>query len=73
MGCINPDNSLTATAKRMLQIVSVPVPAERIAKELSIPMFKTRSSLREMTGAGLIEERDGLYIISGKGKELLNK
>lgn len=73
MGCINPDNTLTPTARRMLKIVSVAVTAEQIARELQMPMFKIRSSLREMMGAELIREENGLYVITDKGKELLNK
>jgi predicted transcriptional regulator len=71
MGCINPDNSLTETAKKLLRIVSVPSPVEQIAKKLDLPIFKIRSSIREMTKAGLITEMNEQYVISEKGKELL--
>jgi predicted transcriptional regulator len=73
MGCINPDNSLSETAKKLLQIVRVSASVEQIAKELDLPIFKIRSSIREMTKAGLITEMNEQYVISEKGKELLTK
>lgn len=61
MGCVNPDGSITSSGKQMLQLLQQPHTAEDAAAQSGQPLFKVRSSLREMVGAGLIEESDGKY------------
>ncbi len=61
MGCVNPDGSITSSGKQMLQLLQQPHSAEDAAAQSGQPLFKVRSSLREMVEAGLVEETDGRY------------
>ena len=70
MACIDPDGTVTITAKFMLkQLDKGPLPPEDIAKALGEPIFKVRGSLREMKEADLILEKDGVFHITDLGRE----
>ncbi|MBN1223763.1 MAG: hypothetical protein JXB23_10970 [Candidatus Aminicenantes bacterium] len=69
MACVNPDGTVSETAKALLRILNNPLMPEDISKQLGQPLFKVRSSLREMAAAEFIKEQDGKYIITEKGKE----
>jgi len=69
MACVNPDGSITETAKALLRVLESPLAPEEIAQKVGQPLFKVRSSLREMTGAELIKDEGGKYIVTEKGKE----
>ena len=69
MACINPDGTLTPSAKAMLSAVSSPAPLEEVAKSTGLPLFRIRSSTREMLEAGLVEEKEGKYAVTKLGRE----
>jgi predicted transcriptional regulator len=69
MACVNPDGSVTESAKALLGVLDKPMAPEEISQQIGQPLFKVRSSLREMTGAELIKEEEGKYLITEKGKE----
>ena len=73
MACIDPDGFLTLTAKFLLKSLSKgPLTPEEIAKSLGEPLFKTRGNLREMAQEGYIEEKDGQFFLTDKGRENLD-
>lgn len=69
MGCINPDGTISGSARALLKIIESPLTSEEISKKLGQPLFKIRISIREMLNAGLIKEENDKYIITEKGKE----
>jgi predicted transcriptional regulator len=69
MACVNPDGTVSESAKALLSIVQDPLTPEEISKQVGQPLFKVRSSLREMAQAELVREEDGKFIITEKGKE----
>jgi len=69
MPCVNPDGSITDSAKALLKVIESPLTAEEISKKVGQPLFKIRSSLREMVDAELIKEEGNKYVISESGKE----
>jgi len=68
MACVNSDGSLVASAKNVLKTIETPLTAEEIAEKVNQPMFKIRSSLREMAWFGYVTEEDGKYTATEKGK-----
>lgn len=71
MACIDPDGTLTITAKFLLrELNKQPLPPEDIARALGEPLFKVRGNLRELREAGIIEEEGGRFHLTevGKGK-----
>ncbi len=69
MACINPDGTLTPSAKAVLSALFSPVALEEVAKSTGLPLFRIRSSIREMLEAGLVKEKDGKYAATKLGRE----
>jgi predicted transcriptional regulator len=69
MGCVNPDGSLTESARKMLKYLSEPHSPEDAAAALGQPLFKVRASLREMVESGLVFLTDDSYQSTGRGLE----
>jgi len=69
MACVNPDGTISESAKALLNIVQNPLTPEEISKQVGQPLFKVRSSLREMAQAELVREEEGKFSITEKGKE----
>ncbi|MEW5925081.1 MAG: hypothetical protein AB1746_13935 [Candidatus Zixiibacteriota bacterium] len=72
MGCVNPDGTITSSARRMLQILTEPMTPEEAARAAGQPLFKVRSSLREMVESGLIENEGDRYLITESGLQKLS-
>jgi hypothetical protein len=71
MACIAPDGALTQQAKQVLQGLVPGRTLEVLAEEGGLPLFRLRSSARELLQAGLIEEVDGKYRTTAAGKAKL--
>lgn len=69
MACVNADGTITETARSLLKAVESPLGAEEIAARLGLPLFRVRSSLREMAEAGLILSQGDDFVISGEGRK----
>ena len=68
MACVNPDGSLSPSATALLRIAAEPLSPEEIAGKVGQPLFKVRSSIREMVAAGFLREEGGKYVIAEAGK-----
>jgi DNA-binding IclR family transcriptional regulator len=44
---------------------------EEVASKAGLPLFRVRSGLRELTEAGLVEQKGDKYELSAKGAELI--
>ena len=72
MACINPDGKPTESGARMLRALKSGLGfPEEVAKSAGLPLFRVRSGLRELTQAGLADQKDDKYEITGKGEELV--
>jgi len=72
MACISPDGKPTESGLKMLGALQLrPGSPEEIAKEVGVPLFKARSSLRELTQAGLAVEEDDKYELTEEGAKLI--
>jgi len=69
MACVNPDGTLTPSAKAMLFALSSPLALEEVATSTGLPLFRIRSSIREMLEAGLVEKEEGKYAATKLGRE----
>jgi len=72
MACINPDGTLTGTAKNILRVTGEPRTQKEIAAQLDQPLFKIRMRLREMLGLSLIVEEGDSYLRTAEGRERLD-
>lgn len=50
-----------------------PATPEEIAGRADLPLFRVRSSLRELVQAGLIEEKENKYRTTERGREALQR
>jgi DNA-binding IclR family transcriptional regulator len=72
MACISPDGKPTESGAKILRAVeSGPGSPEEIAKIVGLPLYRVRSALRELTQAGLANQKDEKYELSAKGVELV--
>ncbi len=78
MPCLNPDGTLSPTARIILGSVPAAmspeaVSAEVLALETGLPLFRVRASIREALNARLVVESVGLLRRTAYGDELLAK
>ena len=72
MACISPDGKPTESGIKMMRALQLGMGSpEKIAQEVGVPLFKARSSLRELTQAGLAVEEDNKYKLTEEGAKLL--
>ncbi|MCI0351330.1 MAG: hypothetical protein L0Z53_18055 [Acidobacteriales bacterium] len=70
MACIAADGTLSASAKKLIQLLAEPAPLDVIAEAAGLPLFRVRSATRELAEAGLIEEQEGRFVATDKGRAL---
>lgn len=68
MACVNADGTITPTAKALLQSLADPLGPEEIASKIGAPLFRVRSSLRELQAAGFVAESGGKYSTTDQGR-----
>lgn len=72
MACISPDGKPTKSGTKMLRALQVGLGTpEEIARDTGLPLFRVRSGLRELTQAGLANQKEDRYEVSEKGAELM--
>jgi len=68
MACVNPDGTITASATAILTALRSATTAEQVASLTGLPLFRVRSALRELLGAGLVVMEDGAYRLTEAGR-----
>jgi len=72
MACINPDGTLAPSAQSILTALrGGAAKAETLAQQAGLPLFRVRSSMRELVQAGLVTEQEGAYALTDAGSERL--
>jgi predicted transcriptional regulator len=69
--CVNPDGTITDSARALLKLLEQPAAPEEIAKQLERPLFSVRASLRELVGADMVRAEGGQYVLTERGREAL--
>jgi predicted transcriptional regulator len=69
MACVNADGTITATAKALLKGLETPLTAEEVSGRLGQPLFRVRSSLRELVEAGFVKAQGDRYQVTEEGKK----
>jgi predicted transcriptional regulator len=69
VACVNADGTITATAKALLKSLETPRGVEETAAVLGFPLFRVRSSLRELAAAGLVITQGDKYQTTEEGKK----
>ena len=69
MACINPDGTLSPTAKKFLRAVEEPLTLIEISQRIMVPVFLLRVSVRELIAAGYVKEVGEAYQVTAQGRE----
>ncbi len=72
MACVSPDGKPTESGTKMLRALQAGLKSpEEVAQETGLPLFRVRSGLREISQAGLAEQKEDRYKLSDKGATLI--
>lgn len=71
MACINPDGTVTPSARNILRATQSPLTPAGIAAATGLPLYRIRSSLRELVQAALLREDGEVYAVTEAGKKHL--
>ncbi len=67
MPCVKPDGTLEPMAQAILRTLRIPRTAEGIAHHLRLPLYRVRSTVRELMDASLVTEAMGQYTLTTTG------
>ncbi len=75
MACTKADGSLTQMAKDLLLALQNPVPLHTLCPTLQVPLYRIRSSVRELQSLGFVKEVDdgNQYVATPLGLEHARK
>jgi predicted transcriptional regulator len=72
MACISPDGKPTESGTKILRALKSGLEsAEETAQSTGLPLFRVRSGLRELSQAGLANQKNDKYVVTDKGAELI--
>ena len=57
MPCVKPDGTLEPMAQAILRALGTPRTAEGVCDHLRLPLYRVRSTVRELVEAGLVADR----------------
>jgi predicted transcriptional regulator len=72
MACVSPDGKPTESGTKMLRALQAGLKSpEEVAQENGLPLFRIRSGLRELSQAGLADQKEDKYRLSEQGAVLI--
>ena len=69
MPCVRPDGTLEPMAQAIIRVLRTPHTVEEICDYLRLPLYRVRSTVRELVEASLVAETDGRFSLTGAGAE----
>jgi predicted transcriptional regulator len=69
--CVKPDGTLAPNAEMILKCCRQAVTIDGMARETGLRSFRIKSSIRELTGAGLLLQDGDRYRITPQGEAVL--
>lgn len=70
MACVNADGTLTTLGRRMLAAIAArSLAPDDVARLADVPLYRVRSSLRELAEAGVVVEEGGRYGLTAQGRQ----
>ena len=65
---MKPDGTLEPMAQAIIRALVTPRTIEGVCDHLRLPLYRVRSTMRELAEAGLVAESDGAYGLTDKGR-----
>jgi predicted transcriptional regulator len=67
MPCVKPDGTLEPMAQAILRALRTPRTAEGVCDHLRLPLYRVRSTARELVEAGLVADTGGALRLTDAG------
>ncbi len=72
MACVTNPKDLTPTARKILKTIKDrALTVDEIVEKTTLPLFKVRSNLRNLTEIGFVNQDDQKYIIDSQAISLI--
>lgn len=68
MPCVKPDGTLEPMAQAIVRALRTPRTTEGVCEHLRLPLYRVRSTMRELVEAGLVAETAGQYGLTPAGQ-----
>ena len=68
MPCVKPDGTLEPMAQAIIRVLGTPRTIEGVCEHLRLPLYRVRSTMRELVEAGLVAETGGAYGLTDRGR-----
>jgi predicted transcriptional regulator len=68
MPCVKPDGTLEPMAQAIIRALRSPRTAEGVCEHLRLPLYRVRSTMRELAEAALVAETNGVYALTDTGR-----
>lgn len=68
MACLTAEGSLTDSGRRILAALARPSTGEDVAQAASLPLYRVRGALRELTAAGLVAHMGDRFVATELGR-----
>ena len=68
MPCVKPDGTLEPMAQAIIRTLRTPQTVEGVCDHLRLPLYRVRSTIRELVEAGLVAEKEGQYALTAAGE-----
>jgi predicted transcriptional regulator len=65
--CVKPDGTLSPSAELILKVCEQPVTIEEMAQATGLRSFRIRTSIRELAGAGFLQEQEDRFVLTPAG------
>ena len=67
MPCVKPDGTLEPMAQAILRALRTSLTAEEVCDHLRLPLYRVRSTVRELIEADLVADADGALRLTDAG------
>ena len=68
MPCVRPDGTLEPMAQAIVRALPTLRTIEEVCGHLRLPLYRVRSTMRELVEAGMVTESDGVYRLTDSGR-----
>jgi len=68
MPCVKPDGTLEPMAQAIVRALRTPRTIEGVCEHLRLPLYRVRSTMRELAEAALVAETNGVCALTDTGR-----
>lgn len=73
MACVNASGEISESAHKILDATLKATPLSEVAAQTSLPLYRIRSAMRELSEAGLVVELEGGWMTTEAGRNAIER